>query len=87
VLSLHKTYRRLRNHFAQTRWPFLFTRLNWKLILVPLQIVLILGCTVCSKCTIGSEIVLDAPDSTPGYEAQLDAHFGPFGDGVSIGAR
>jgi hypothetical protein len=22
-------------------------------------------CTVCDKCTIGSEIVLDAPDGTP----------------------
>ena len=22
-------------------------------------------CTVCAKCTIGSEIVLDAPDGTP----------------------
>jgi hypothetical protein len=22
-------------------------------------------CTVCTKCTIGSEIILDAPDGTP----------------------
>ena len=22
-------------------------------------------CTVCAKCTIGSEIILDAPDGTP----------------------
>ena len=34
----------------------------------PLEIVLVLvqdRCTVCAKRTIGSEIVLDAPDGTP----------------------
>ena len=44
------------------------TRLKWKLVLVLSNIVLILTpdrCTVCVKCTIGSEIVLDAPDGTP----------------------
>ena len=44
------------------------TRLKWKLITVRLEIVLILTqdrCTVCARCTIGSEIVLDAPDGTP----------------------
>jgi hypothetical protein len=24
-------------------------------------------CTICAKCTIGSEIVLDALDGTPGW--------------------
>ena len=41
---------------------------KWKLISVLLKIVLILTedrCTVCVKCTIGSEIILDAPDGTP----------------------
>ena len=40
-------------------------RLKWKLILVHLEIVLILmqeRCTDCTECTIGSEIILDAPD-------------------------
>ena len=35
---------------------------------VHLDIVLVLvqdRCTVCDKCTIGSEIILDAPDGTP----------------------
>ena len=35
----------------------------------PFEIVLILTqdrCTVCAKRTIGSEIILDAPDGTPG---------------------
>jgi hypothetical protein len=33
-----------------------------------LEIVLILmqdRCTVCTKCTMGSDIILDAPDGTP----------------------
>ena len=33
-----------------------------------LEMVLVLvqdRCTVCAKCTIGSDIILDAPDGTP----------------------
>ena len=44
------------------------TRLNWKLVSVRLEIVLILtqgSCTVCVERTIGSEIALDAPDGIP----------------------
>ena len=44
------------------------TRLKWKLILVRLEIVLILTqdrCMVCDEHTIGSEIILEAPDGTP----------------------
>jgi hypothetical protein len=44
------------------------TRLNWKLVLVHLEIVPILTedrCMVYAEHTIGSEIVLDAPDETP----------------------
>ena len=40
----------------------------WNLILVHLETVLVSvhdRCTVCAKCTIGSEILLDAPDGTP----------------------
>jgi hypothetical protein len=33
--------------------------------------------TVCTKCTIGSEIILDVPNL--GDEAQVEYHFGPFG--------
>jgi hypothetical protein len=42
---------------------------------------------VCAIRTIGSEIVLDAPDGTPGDEAQIESRFGPFGDNVSLNAR
>ena len=44
------------------------SRLKWKLVSVCLEIVLILTqdrCTVCAERTIGSEIILDAPDGTP----------------------
>ena len=43
-------------------------RLKWKLDLICLEIVLIFvqdGCMVCVERTIGSEIILDAPDGTP----------------------
>jgi hypothetical protein len=39
-----------------------------ELILVHLEIVVILtqvGCTVCTECTIGTKIILDAPDGIP----------------------
>ena len=42
--------------------------MNWMLVLVHLEIVLILTqyrCTVCSEHNIGSEIVLDTPKGTP----------------------
>jgi hypothetical protein len=43
-------------------------RLKWKCDSVRLEIVLILTqdrCMVCAEHTIGSEIVLDAPNGTP----------------------
>jgi hypothetical protein len=43
-------------------------RLKWKLDSVCLEIVLVLmqdWCSVCVERTIGSEIVLEAPDGTP----------------------
>jgi hypothetical protein len=66
------------------------TRLKWKLISVCLEIVLILTqdrCMVCAKCTIGSVIVLVAPDGTPCDEAQVEARFHPFGDRTNLDAR
>ena len=43
-------------------------------------------CTVCVECTIGSEIILDAPDRTPRW-GHVESHFFPFEDSVSVGAR
>ena len=68
VHSLRQTFHRLRNHFRRTRWYSKMTRLKWKLDSVYLEIVLILTqvrCTVCVECTVGSKVILDAPDGTP----------------------
>ena len=46
----------------------LVTWVMWNLVLIHLEIVLVLvqdRCTVCAEHTIGSEIILDAPDGTP----------------------
>jgi hypothetical protein len=52
----------------------LVMRLNWKLDLVHLEIVLILTqdrCTVYAESSIGSEIVLDALDGTPRWHGSF----------------
>jgi hypothetical protein len=57
-----------RNSFGRTRRFSLVARLKWKLILVCSEIVLILTqdrCTVYAECSIGLEIVMDAPIGTP----------------------
>ena len=61
-------YHRLRNHFGYTQWYFKVTRLKWKLNSVCLEVVLLLmqyRYTVCAERTVGSEVVLYAPDGTP----------------------
>jgi hypothetical protein len=61
----------------------------WNLVLVSLETVLVSvqdRCIVCAKRTLGSEIIFDAPDGTLGYMAQVEAHFGPFGDSANLDA-
>jgi hypothetical protein len=68
VHDLHRTYHRLKNSFEHTRWTSYMTWVVWNLILVRLETALVSvqdRCTVSVKCTIGSEIILDAPDGTP----------------------
>jgi hypothetical protein len=58
--------------------------------LVHLEIVPILTqdrCTVCAQRTLGSEIVLYAPDGTPRWQGQVEAQFSPFGDSANLDAR
>jgi hypothetical protein len=62
----------------------------WNLVLVRLDMVL--GsvqdrCTVCTKCTIWSEIVLDALMLLLGDEAQVEACFSSFGDSANLYTR
>ena len=62
----------------------------WNLISVHLETVLVSvqdRCTVCAKCTIGSDIVFNVPMVLLGEEAQLEAPFSPFGDSANLDAR
>jgi hypothetical protein len=61
-------YHRLINSFGRTQWNSYVTWVVWNLVSVRLEIVLVSvqdRCTVCTKRTIGLEIILDAPDDTP----------------------
>jgi hypothetical protein len=56
-------------------------RLKWKLVSVHLEIVLILiqdRCTVCAERTVGSEIILDAPNGLLGDVGHVESHFCPL---------
>ena len=44
-------------------------------------------CTVCAKCTIGSDIVFNIPMVHLGDEAQVEAPFSPFGDSANLDTR
>jgi hypothetical protein len=65
--NLRQTYPRIRNCFGRTQWNSLVTWVMWNFIFIYLETVLVLvqdRCKVCPKHTIGSKIVLDAPDGT-----------------------
>jgi hypothetical protein len=60
------------------------------LVLVCLETLLVSvqdSCTVCAKRTIGSGIVLAHPMELLGDVGHVESRFGPFRDGVSVGAR
>jgi hypothetical protein len=62
----------------------------WNLISVSLEIVLVSmqdRSTVCTKCTIGSEIVFDTPMVLLGDKAQVEGGFSLFGDSAKLDAR
>jgi hypothetical protein len=40
-------------------------------------------CLVCAEHTIGSEIILDAPDGILGDVSHVESRFSPSGDSVS----
>jgi hypothetical protein len=44
-------------------------------------------CRVCAKRTISLEIILNAPDGSPRFEAQVEAHFSPFQDSANLDIR
>ena len=88
--GLHRTWNRLGSHFGCTQWKSKVTWVEWYLILLCLEIVLILAqdmCTVCAESTMGMEIILAVPNGTLGDVGQGEARFSPFGDSVSLDTR
>jgi hypothetical protein len=68
VHGLRRTYHRLRNNFGRTRWISYVTLVMWNLVSIHLETAVLSTqdrCTVCAKGTIGTEIVLGAPDGSP----------------------
>jgi hypothetical protein len=68
VHVLRRTYHRIRNHFGHTRWNSYVTWVLWNLVSSCLETVFVSvqdRCSVCAKHTIGTKIILDAPDGTP----------------------
>ena len=62
----------------------------WNLVMVYLETVLVSiqdRCTVCTKHTIRSGIILDTPMVLLGDETQVDAHFGLFGHTANLYPR
>jgi hypothetical protein len=78
VHGLHRTNHRLENHFGCTRWNSYVTWVMWNLVSVRLEMLLVLmqdRCTVCAKCTICTEIILDAPDGSPRLQRSNGSSF------------
>jgi hypothetical protein len=70
--SMRRMFCRLRNRSGRTWWNSKVTWVMWNLVLAHFEIVLVSvqdRCTVCAKHTVGLEIVLDAPDSTPRWRS------------------
>ena len=66
------------------------TWIMWNLTSFRLETVLVSvqdRCMVCTRRTIGSEIVLDTTNGTSRYKAQVEAHFGMFGDSANLDTR
>ena len=66
------------------------TGVVWNLTSFCLETVLVLVqdcCIVCARRTIGSDVVLDAPNVPLGDVAQVEAHFGPFKDSANLDVR
>ena len=66
------------------------TWVMWNLSSFHLETVLVSvqdRCTVCTKRTIGTEIIFDASDGTTSDKAQVEARFGPFGYSANLDAR
>jgi hypothetical protein len=67
VYGLCRMYRRLENHFGRTPMALLGDVGHVESVWVCLVMVLVLvqdSCTICAKRTLGTKILLDAPNGT-----------------------
>jgi hypothetical protein len=67
-----------KNRFGHTRWNSSVTWVLWNFGSVCLETVLVSvqdRCMLCTKCIIGSEIVLDTPDGTPRLRGSTRSSF------------
>ena len=63
-------------------------QLESHLVRLEMELVLVQDrCAVCTKRTIGSDLVFNAPMVVLGDEAQVTAPFSPFGDCANLVAR
>ena len=66
------------------------TWVTWNFVSIRLEILFISvqdRCTVFAKRTIGSEIILDAPNETPKFVGHVESCYYLFGGSVSFIAR
>jgi hypothetical protein len=59
-------------------------------ILVYFETILVLtqdSCMVWARRTMVAETILDAPNGTFRFKAQVEAHFSPFGNRANLDAR
>ena len=69
-------FHRIANHFGRTGWISEVTWVMWNLVSVRLEAVLVSvqdRCTVCTKCSIGSEMFWTHPMVLLGEEAEVEA--------------
>jgi hypothetical protein len=89
--DLRREYHRLENCFGYTRWNSSVMWVLWNLVSVRLEMVSVLvqdSVTVCTKTYHRlRKSFWTHPMVLLGYEAQLEAHLGPFGDSSNLDAR
>ena len=72
---------------GHTKWYFMVMRLKWKLDSVCLEIVLIYKQDRCMVVPLARKSFWTVALELLGDVVQVESCFGPFRDGVSVGAR
>jgi hypothetical protein len=80
---------RLGNHIGHTQWNSYVTWVMWNLASIRSEMVLasLLGAQFARNLPIGTKSFWRHPMVLIGDEAQIEAHFGPFGDSANLEIR